>query len=188
MNSVHAACDLLLSAPTNSTSFRLWESSGLKALLWGALKLPSSQAVLRYRTAIATFFRENFSYTEVLSFLAYTFSKALKGRKANNGNIVGANRCVRPWFLYAARVLGTIRVGWLTLNKQISLHYFCVSYISSNLIFTLMSCRTHVRHLCISLVILWQSFYISFYLSWWYISRVNSNIIVSFFYRVVQNI
>ena len=26
MNSVHAACDLLLPAPTNSTSFRLWES------------------------------------------------------------------------------------------------------------------------------------------------------------------
>ena len=83
--------------------------------------------------------------------------------------------------VYAARVLGTIRVGWLTLNKKISLHYFCLSYISSNLTFTLMSCRTHVRHLCISLVILWQSFYISFSLSWWYISRVNSNIIVSFF-------
>ena len=26
MNSVHAACDLLLPAPTNSTTFRLWES------------------------------------------------------------------------------------------------------------------------------------------------------------------
>ena len=61
MNSVHAACDLMLPAPTNFTSFRLfhevaparcktlkqawcftrlpatlWESSGLKALLWEA--------------------------------------------------------------------------------------------------------------------------------------------------------
>ena len=88
MNSVHAACDLLLSAPTNSTSFRLWESSSLRHS-FGELKFPSSQAVLRYRTAIATFFRENFGYTEVLSFWVYTFSKAQRGSKANNGNIVG---------------------------------------------------------------------------------------------------
>ena len=36
MNSVHAACDLLLPAPTNLPSVALWESSGLKALLWEA--------------------------------------------------------------------------------------------------------------------------------------------------------
>ena len=35
-NFAGAACDLSPPAPTNSTSFRLWESSGLKALLWGA--------------------------------------------------------------------------------------------------------------------------------------------------------
>ena len=35
-NFAGAACDLSPPAPTNSTSFRLWESSGLKALLWEA--------------------------------------------------------------------------------------------------------------------------------------------------------
>ena len=119
VNALLSSCSAVLSHPTRHHScgasrdyllpaLRIphfvqhsWESSSLRHS-FGELKFPSSQAVLRYRTAIATFFRENFGYTAVLSFLVYTFSKPLKGRKANNGNIVGGRLkrffycCARP--------------------------------------------------------------------------------------------
>ena len=102
---------------------------------FGELKLPSSQALLRYRNAIATFFEKNFGYNRGSSFLLLQGSqKAKKGEKAQNGK-VGADRCVRPECYNGSPA----NYRWQKTRVRSPLHFTAVLNLDCSLLFFLNS-------------------------------------------------
>ena len=78
MNSVHAACDLLLPAPTNSTAFRLWESR--------------SSPLFKKRTSVNAEVLFFLLYNELLPCLRGAVAKRLRGIKKGAADIPGWHR------------------------------------------------------------------------------------------------